>query len=73
MLAEVYGSVATLLNDFENRKTEVDYQNQLIIKRFGFEFVQWMFGLFYCAFWVQVRLKHYNHAFQTLKTTHNGP
>lgn len=55
VLGAIYGSIATLLNDFENHKTEDQYQDQLIIKRFGFEFVQWMFGLFYCAFWVQDR------------------
>ena len=55
VVGEVYTSVATRLNDFENHKTEDKYQDQLIIKRFSFEFVQWLFGLFYSAFWNQDR------------------
>lgn len=55
VVGEIYTTVAKNLNDFENHKTENQYQDHLIIKRFCFEFVQWLFGLFYTAFWRQDR------------------
>lgn len=55
VVGEIYTAVAKKLNDFENHKTENDYQDHLIVKRFCFEFVQWLFGLFYTAFWTQDR------------------
>ena len=55
VMGELYGRVAVRLNGWENHKTEDEYQNHLIIKKFSFEFVQWFFGLFYTAFWTQNR------------------
>lgn len=55
VVGEIYTTIAKKLNDFENHKTESQYQDHLIIKRFCFEFVQWLFGLFYSAFWIQDR------------------
>ena len=40
VMGELYGRVAVRLNGWENHKTEDEYQNHLIIKKFSFEFVQ---------------------------------
>lgn len=47
---KVYRSVATRLTDRENHRTEEEYQNNLMIKRFLFEAFDCYVSLFYLAF-----------------------
>lgn len=46
----VYGKVAILLNDYENHRTDVKYEDALIAKTFIFQFVNSFAALFYIAF-----------------------
>eukprot|EP01035_Chromulina_nebulosa_P017170 gene17170-22686_t len=46
----LYGSVATALNDYENHRTDTEYEDALIAKTFVFQFVNSLSSLFYIAF-----------------------
>jgi hypothetical protein len=46
----VYQSVSLALNKFENHRTATDFEDNLILKRFIFEFFNSFFLLFYVAF-----------------------
>ena len=46
----VYKDVARRINDFENHRTETEYENALIVKTFVFEFFNSYSTLFYIAF-----------------------
>lgn len=46
----VYGKVSRTLNDYENHRTETEYENSLIAKSFLFKFVNSYNSLFYIAF-----------------------
>jgi hypothetical protein len=48
-----YGWAAVKLNDFENHKTQTDYENALIAKSFIFKFFNSYNTLFYIAFFKQ--------------------
>lgn len=49
----VYGKVSHYLNQFENHRTDTDYENALIAKAFLFKFVNSYNSLFYIAFFKQ--------------------
>jgi Calcium-activated chloride channel len=46
----VYDALAIKLNDWENHKTQTEYENGLIIKKVGYQFVNYFISLFYIAF-----------------------
>jgi len=46
----IYSRIATALTDWENHKTDEDYENSLILKRFLFEAFDCYISLFYLAF-----------------------
>ena len=46
----VYNIVAVKLNNWENHKTESNYENALVVKKVGFQFVNYYISLFYIAF-----------------------
>ena len=50
VLNAIYGSVAIYLNDFENHRTDTEYEDSLIAKTFIFQFVNSFSSLFYIAF-----------------------
>jgi len=50
VMNQVYGMVSLKLNDFENHRTETEYENALISKTFAFQFVNSFASLFYIAF-----------------------
>jgi hypothetical protein len=50
VLNTVYKTVALKLNDFENHRTESEYENKLIVKVFLFQFVNSFSSFIYIAF-----------------------
>ncbi len=50
VLNAIYGSVAIFLNDYENHRTDTEYEDALIAKTFIFQFVNSFSSLFYIAF-----------------------
>jgi hypothetical protein len=46
----VYRNLATTLNDLENHRTDVKYENSLIFKVFIFEFINNFLAMFWIAF-----------------------
>lgn len=50
MLNAIYGSVAIALNDYENHRTDTQYEDALIAKTFIFQFVNSFASLFYTSF-----------------------
>lgn len=50
VMNEIYGIVSVKLNDFENHRTETEYENALISKTFAFQFVNSFASLFYISF-----------------------
>jgi len=46
----VYGGLALKLNDYENHRTDTEYEDSLIAKTFVFQFVNSYASLFYIAF-----------------------
>jgi hypothetical protein len=50
LLNFLYEYLALALNRMENHRTETDYENNLVIKLFSFQFVNSFFSLFYVAF-----------------------
>lgn len=46
----LYGGIAISLNDFENHRTDIQYEDALIAKTFIFQFVNSFAPLFYIAF-----------------------
>lgn len=46
----VYDSMAIKLNNWENHKTETEYENGLIVKKVGYQFVNYFISLYYIAF-----------------------
>jgi hypothetical protein len=46
---QVYDKIARKLTNFENHKTETEFENALIAKKFLFDFVNSYSGLFYIA------------------------
>lgn len=46
----LYGDVAISLTDYENHRTDTEYENSLIAKTFVFQFVNSFASLFYIAF-----------------------
>lgn len=53
ILNYIFGLVATKLNDYENHRTETQYENSLIAKTILFKFVNSYNSLFYIAFFKQ--------------------
>lgn len=53
VLNQVYGRAAVFMNNFENHRTDSDYENALIAKNFLFKFVNSYNSLFYVAFFKQ--------------------
>lgn len=52
----VFGFIANFLNDFENWRTEAQYQDALITKNYGYGFLNNFFPIIFVAFvanWVQ--------------------
>jgi len=47
----IFDTIALHLTNFENPRTETDYDNLLSSKLFVFQFVNNFFTLFYIAFW----------------------
>jgi len=50
ILNTIYGGVSVKLNDYENHRTESEYENALIAKSFLFKFVNSYNSLFYLCF-----------------------
>lgn len=50
LMNDVYGSWAIKLNDYENHRTDTEYEDALIAKTFLFQFVNSYAALFYIAF-----------------------
>lgn len=50
----IYSAVAKKLNNWENHRTQVDYEDNLIFKEFVFQFVNNFFVLFYIGYMRQV-------------------
>jgi len=46
----IYNFVAIKLTDWENHRTETEYEDALIVKKFAFQFVNSYISLFYIAF-----------------------
>jgi hypothetical protein len=46
-----YSKIANWLTTKENHKNQSDFENNLILKRFGFEFCDFFLDLFYIAFY----------------------
>jgi len=46
----IYDKMAEKLNDWENHKTQSDHENAFIIKKVGYQFVNYYISLFYIAF-----------------------
>lgn len=46
----IYDNLAVKLNDWENHKTQTEYENGLIVKKVGYQFVNYFISLFYIAF-----------------------
>jgi len=46
----IYNTVAIKLTDWENHRTETEYEDALIVKKFAFQFVNSYISLFYIAF-----------------------
>jgi hypothetical protein len=58
VLNAIYGSVAIALNDYENHRTDTQYEDALIAKTFIFQYVNSFASLFYISFvkpYMQVR------------------
>eukprot|EP00494_Astrolonche_serrata_P003537 UN03544 len=53
ILNTIYSRVATILTNWENHRTEHNYENSLVAKRFCFEFLDSFMPLFYIAFYQQ--------------------
>jgi len=50
---QVYGKVVFALNEYENHRTDTEYENALIAKSFMFKFVNSYNSLFYIAFFME--------------------
>lgn len=50
VLGKIYDQVATKLTEFENHRTQTEFEDQLIIKLFLFQFINTYTTLFYVAF-----------------------
>ena len=50
ILSNVYGKLAVFLTDWENPRTQNEYRDNMTIKMFMFEFVNYYSSLFYIAF-----------------------
>jgi hypothetical protein len=50
----LYESIAVTMTEWENHRTQVEYDNQLILKNFGFQFVNNYFVLFYIGYMRQL-------------------
>jgi hypothetical protein len=50
ILGTIYKKIAIMLTDWENHRTDIDYEDALISKTFIFEFCNNYIGLFYIAF-----------------------
>lgn len=50
VLNAIYGNVAIALNDYENHRTDTEYEDSLIAKTFIFQYVNSFSSLFYIAF-----------------------
>jgi hypothetical protein len=50
VLNTIYGGVAIYLNDYENHRTDTEYEDALIAKTFIFQFVNSFASLFYIAY-----------------------
>lgn len=46
----IYDKMAEKLNDWENHKTQSDHDNAFIVKKVGYQFVNYYISLFYIAF-----------------------
>lgn len=55
----IYTKLAKYLTDLENHKTQVKYENSLIVKTFVFQFVNAFNSLFYIAFFKSSRIGCY--------------
>lgn len=50
---DLYGRLAVFLTDWENYRTDQDYEDHLITKIVGFQFVNSFLSLFYIGFYLQ--------------------
>ena len=50
----LYEKCAIALTDWENHRTQIEYEDQLILKNFGFQFVNNYFVLFYIGYMRQI-------------------
>lgn len=50
IMTKIYGVVSIFLNDQENHRTDIEYENSLIVKTVIFQFVNNYSALFYVAF-----------------------
>ena len=56
IFGKIYETIAVAMNDWENHRTQTDYEDNLILKNFVFQFVNNYFVLFYIAYMRQVDL-----------------
>ena len=56
IFGKIYETIAVAMNDWENHRTKTDYEDNLILKNFVFQFVNNYFVLFYIAYMRQVDL-----------------
>ncbi|KAH9084352.1 hypothetical protein LEN26_020881 [Aphanomyces euteiches] len=54
MMSQVYNYVCHSLNNFENHRTDSDYENHFVAKAIVFQFVNNFAGLFYVAFFKKI-------------------
>jgi hypothetical protein len=50
----IYEKIAQSMTDWENHRTQLEYDNNLILKNFGFQFVNNYFVLFYIGYMRQI-------------------
>ena len=56
IFSNIYEYIAVSMNEWENHRTQTDYDDQLILKNFIFQFVNNYFVLFYIAYMRQIDL-----------------
>lgn len=65
----VYSKVAQKVTDWENHRTDNEYENALILKTFAFQFVNSYISLFYIAF---IKSQNFDIFGKELKCQYNG-
>jgi hypothetical protein len=64
LVFQIYRTIAAYLTNWENHRTQTDYENSLIIKIFLFQFVNSYTSLFYVGFFKRNALLWGSHTFE---------